>query len=148
MGNVSVISLRLGNMENDSKNKIGAKAVPKLNMFIKSSQVLSFLDLRSTNLMDEGLALLSDGLVGNRTLFHLNLSKNDITQSGIEKFAPILYKTSLTELDLSLNPLGSNGVRILSENFSHRTQPAKERGILDKGIKSKLVKLSLAETKF
>ena len=58
-GNFSLISLRLGNMENVSKNKVGVKAVPKLNKFIRSSQILTFLDLRSTNLTDKGLILLS-----------------------------------------------------------------------------------------
>jgi hypothetical protein len=86
-------------------------------MFLKSSQILSFLDLRSTNLTDAGLIALCDGLVGNLTLFHINLSKNDITSSGIEKFGPILFRTAISELDLSQNPLGNNGVRCLSENL-------------------------------
>lgn len=118
--NFSLISLKIGNIENVSKNRVGAKAVPKLNKFLKTSQVLSFLDLRSTNLTDAGLNLLTDGLIDNQTLFYLNLSKNDITSSSIEKFAPILHRTALEELDLSLNPLGNNGVRCLSENFSER----------------------------
>lgn len=134
-------------MENDSKNKVGAEAVPKLNKFVASSLILSFLDLRSTNLTDAGLIQLCSGIMGNKTLFHLNLSKNDITQSGIEKFAPILFRTSLTELDLSLNPLGNNGVKVLSDNFSENV-PTERKGIFNKGKRSKLVKLNLSETKF
>ena len=115
--NFSLISLKIGNEENVSKNKVGSKAVPKLNNLLKTSQVLSFLDLRSTNLTDSGLTLLADGLLANRTLLCLNLSKNDITSSSIEKFAPILHTTAIEELDLSLNPLGNNGVKCLSENL-------------------------------
>ena len=32
--NISLISLRMGNIDNTSKNKVGVKAVPKLNKFI------------------------------------------------------------------------------------------------------------------
>ena len=56
--NLSLISLRIGNVENVSKNKVGVKAVPKLNKLIRASQILSFLDLRSTNLTDAGLIVL------------------------------------------------------------------------------------------
>ena len=83
----------------------------------KRSTILSFLDLKSTNLTDAGLIVLTDGLAGNRSILHLNLSKNDITQTGIEHFAPSLYKTGINELDLSNNPLGNNGVKVLAENL-------------------------------
>ena len=56
--NFSLISLRIGNVENVSKNKVGVKAVPKLIKLIQTSQILSFLDLRSTNLTDPGLIIL------------------------------------------------------------------------------------------
>ena len=98
------------------KNKLGVRAVPKLNNFLRQSQILNFLDLRSTNLTDAGIELLSAGLVDNQTLLYLNLSKNDITCSGMEPFAPILLKTAIQELDLSMNPLGNNGVIVLAEN--------------------------------
>jgi len=116
-------------------------------MFIRSSQILSFLDLRSTNLTDAGLIALCEGLIGNQTLFHINLSKNDITSSSVEKFAPILYKTGITELDLSLNPLGNNGVRCLAENLFERIYDER-RGSTSHGLKCKLMKLNLSETKF
>ena len=56
--NMSLISLHIGNVENVSKNRVGEKAVPKLNKFLQASQIMSFLDLRSTNLTDSGLILL------------------------------------------------------------------------------------------
>ena len=48
---------------------------------------------------------------------YLNLAKNELTHSGMERFAPILAKTDISELDLSLNPLGNSGVRCLIENL-------------------------------
>ena len=121
--------------------------MPKLNKLLQTSQVISFLDLRSTNLTDAGVALLSDGLRGNRSLFNLCLSKNDITSSGIEKFAPVLFYSAITELDLSLNPLGNNGVKCLSENLFEQV-PDERHGGTRRGEKCKLTKLNLSETKF
>ena len=79
----------------------------------------------------------------------MNLSKNDITQTGIEKFAPILHLTGIQELDLSLNPLGNNGIRTLAENFSVITK------VKDKNMNHRMeckicniLKLNLSETKF
>ena len=77
--NVSLVQLKIGNTENVSKNRINIKAVKKLNTFLKTSKTLCFLDLRSMNLTDSGLSMLCDGLTDNKTLFNLNLSKNDIT---------------------------------------------------------------------
>lgn len=122
--------------------------MPKLNAFIRSSQVLSFLDIRSTNLTDAGLVALCDGLVGNRTLFCLNLSKNDITSSGLETFAPMLHTTAIKDLDLSLNPLGNSGIRILSENLFEMVTDRRRGGTVKRGRKCALRKLNLSETKF
>ena len=133
-----------------SKNRVGVKAVPKLNKFLQASQILSFLDLRSTNLTDAGLTLLCQGLRGNLTIENLSLSKNDITSSGLEKFAPILPKTAIRDLDLSLNPLGNNGVRCLAENLFDRVPDSRRPGQIkaDSARPCKLVKLNLSETKF
>ena len=93
IGNNSLISLNLGNIENINKNKVGLKAVPSLNEYLKSSTVLTFLDLRSTLLADKGLELLCEGLKDNKTLLVLNISKNDITADGMEPFAETLTTT-------------------------------------------------------
>ena len=93
------------------------QTVPKLNDMLRAGQVLQFLDLRSTNLTDAGLSLLCDGLVHCQALFFVNLAKNDITHSGIEQFGPVMASSTIQELDLSLNPLGSSGIKCLAENL-------------------------------
>ena len=140
--------MRIGNHENVSKNKVGVKAVPKLNGLLRTSQVISFLDLRSTNLTDAGLVVLCQGLVDNKSLFNLNLSKNDITCTGIESLAPIIFKTAITELDLSLNPLGNNGIKCLADNLFERAEDERRIGGTRRGKKCSLEKLNLSETKF
>ena len=113
-----------------------------------ASQILSFLDLRSTNLTDAGLVFLCKGLKGNHTIETLSLSKNDITSSGLEKFAPIIVKTAIRDLDLSLNPLGNNGIRCLADNLFEKIKDERRSGLSRNGKKCNLVKLNLSETKF
>ena len=104
--------------------------------------------MRSTNLTDAGLVLLSHGLVGNRSLESLSLCKNDITSSGLEKFAPIIVKTAIKDLDLSLNPLGNNGIRCFVDNLFEKIPDPHRAGKYMNGKKCSLVKLNLSETKF
>mmetsp|Transcript_24080 Transcript_24080/g.32290 ORF Transcript_24080/g.32290 Transcript_24080/m.32290 type:complete len:279 (+) Transcript_24080:141-977(+) len=153
----------MGNAENVNKNRLSVLAVPKLNELLQKSKIMQFLDLRSTNLTDAGLAMLVEGLPFCSTLFNLNIAKNDITSSGMEKFAPILHRTAISELDISLNPLGNNGVRCLAENlwekvYHHITLSQRETisvtelnfRDVDKysnGKKCALLKLNLSETK-
>ena len=54
--------------------------------------------------------MLAEGLIDNISLFNLNLSRNDITVSGLEALAQVLPTTLLEELDLSVNPLGNVGI--------------------------------------
>ena len=59
---------------------------------------------------DQGVTLLAEGLIDNISLFNLNLSRNDITVSGLEALTQVLPTTLLEELDLSVNPLGNMGI--------------------------------------
>lgn len=110
--------------------------------------------------MDAGLSLLCDGLQQCSTLFHLNLAKNDLTQTGMERFGPILSHSGIKELDLSLNPLGNGGVRILAENLwdsknIHDDDSAigesfpteVYEAVQARGKRCNLIKLDLSETK-
>ena len=45
VGHETVISLKVGNIDNIMKNKVGMKAIPKLVKLVKESQVLTFLDI-------------------------------------------------------------------------------------------------------
>ena len=119
-GHKSLISLDIGNMENTSKNKIGEKAVPKLVEFLQKSKIIQFLNLRSTVLGDPGLTMLSDGLKNNKTIFNLNVAKNDLTVNGIEAFAKVLVTTQIQELDISFNPLGNVGITELATIFTRQ----------------------------
>ena len=61
-----------------------------------------------------------------------------------------MWKTGIQELDISLNPLGNQGVKFLAENglFIKMKDPKSQRIINDYNRKSNLRKLNLTETKF
>ena len=71
--------------------------------------------------------MVSEALRGNKTIYFLNIAKNDITCYGMEKFAPVLHTTAIMELDLSLNPLGNNGVKVLADNLWEPPIPGRSR---------------------
>jgi hypothetical protein len=67
--NESLISLAIGSVDSVSKNKIGSgSAVRQLALYLQQSVFLQFLDLQSSQLLDSGLAILSEGLKANQTL--------------------------------------------------------------------------------
>ena len=68
----------------------------------------------------------------------------------MEKFAPILHLTGIQELDLSLNPLGNNGVKIFSEYLWVPVDETNNRfaSSYKKRVKCELLKLNISECKF
>ena len=61
--------------------------------------------------------MLSEGLKNNKSIYSLNISKNDITVSGIEAFTQIIQNTWIQELDLSFNPIGNAGITELANSL-------------------------------
>ena len=87
--------------------------------------------------------MLAEGLIDNISLFNLNLSRNDITVSGIEALAQVLPTTLLEELDLSVNPLGNVGIAQLA-NSLNTTRKNKQGGFLRCNLKE----LNISECSF
>ena len=58
-------------------------------------------------LFDSGLISLCDGLIENKVLKTLNISKNDITAFGAVRLKECLKTMYLYELDIGHNPLGT-----------------------------------------
>jgi Ran GTPase-activating protein (RanGAP) involved in mRNA processing and transport len=90
--------------------------------------------LRGLVIGDTNCGTLAKALNKNKTLFFLNLSKNDITLKGAERLSRGLQDSALVQLDLSHNPLGDAGIRALADYVSHS--------------QSQLKKLVLSNTKF
>ena len=87
--------------------------------------------------------MLAEGLINNISLFNLNLSRNDITVSGLEALAQVLPTTLLEELDLSGNPLGNMGIAQLASSLI-TTQKNKHGGF----FRCNLKELNISECSF
>ena len=81
------------------------------------------------------------------SLLNLNISKNDITVSGLEVFTKVLHTTNLRELDLSFNPFGNAGLLEIANCLS---PPIIDKARRQKAPRQlcKIRKLNIAECKF
>ncbi|TNV84842.1 hypothetical protein FGO68_gene16571 [Halteria grandinella] len=118
MVNQSLISLSLGSTDNVQKNKVGEKGIKYLVPLLQYSQHLEFLNLSGNLLQDTGVIELCEGIIGNRTLVSLNIAKNELTGFSILKLRDTLKTASLRELNLSLNPLGSQAIKDFAQFLS------------------------------
>jgi hypothetical protein len=67
------------------------------------------------NLGDTGLIRLTEGLSSGGVLSNLNISKNEITWTGIAVLAEALTTSPIKSLHLSENPIGNKGVMELAK---------------------------------
>ena len=86
--------------------------------------------------------MLSEGLRDSKTLFYLNVAKNDLTASGMEAFAKVLVTTEIIELDVSFNPLGNAGITELTGALTDRYRKTGTRTFRN------LNKLNISECSF
>lgn len=87
---------------------------------IKHSGVLTTLVLQSDLLDDDLLRMLMTGLIKNRSITHLDLSHNKITNHGARLLSKLLgSKSVLTHLDLCDNQIHAEGGRYLGRGLRH-----------------------------
>jgi Ran GTPase-activating protein (RanGAP) involved in mRNA processing and transport len=80
------------------------------------------LYLRRCRLGNEGSKLLCKVLCDCRALRSLSLAANEINSSdALKEIASLLRSGSLTSFDLSQNPLGNNGVKLLCDEVKSNT---------------------------
>ncbi|KAA0710844.1 NACHT, LRR and PYD domains-containing protein 12 [Triplophysa tibetana] len=86
---------------------------------LQSSNSLRELDLSHNKLKDSGVKLISDGLKSSHCQLHtLRLMCCDLTDEGCESLASVLQSSkSLRELDLSFNDLKDSGVKLISDGL-------------------------------
>ncbi|XP_067283768.1 NACHT, LRR and PYD domains-containing protein 12-like isoform X2 [Pseudorasbora parva] len=85
-----------------------------------SNSVLKELDLSNNDLQDSGVKLLSDGLKRNYKLEMLRFSTCNLTAPSCESLSSVLQSSNsvIRELDLSNNDLQDSGMKLLSDGLT------------------------------
>ena len=106
---------------------IGPTGAFQLGRGLGLSSSLKSLSLVDNQIGDEGIEMLADSFfLENFCLENLNLSKNKITDIGLEIFTPSLnYNRTLKTLDLSANQVSDKTVGKLLPFVRHNTKLAK-----------------------
>ena len=122
--NISLSSLSFGNGKRSiNKNRISREAFTALTYCIKQNQVIQILDLRDIGLGDRGVSALAKGFDKQCAIESINISKNEITEVGMEQLCAAIPLIFLTHLDLSHNPIGTKGARFLYGHLSIKKSP-------------------------
>lgn len=105
--NKSLVCLSLGNVRGQHRNLLAGRAMAGIEKFLKSSALLTFLDLKGAGIGNEGALHVLNGLLGNRSIKVLNLCMNNINGAGSSIIIDMMVKSLLKRLDVSQNPLGN-----------------------------------------
>jgi Ran GTPase-activating protein (RanGAP) involved in mRNA processing and transport len=123
---VELLAKALGSNEtittlNLSGNMIGPTGVKALADALTTNKEtkITTLNLGSNMLKDEGVELLAKALETNETITKLNLVHNTIGPAGVKALVNAL--TKITTLDLGVNSLKDEGVKVLADALKTNT---------------------------
>lgn len=105
------------------RNPLKSGGMYHVSNLIRFNQNIQVLDLINCGLLDEGVKILSQGLVENTGLRHLYLSANGITAKGLIEMEPY-FKTSKSKLEtlfLGCNRIGDDGAKIIGDLLENDT---------------------------
>jgi Ran GTPase-activating protein (RanGAP) involved in mRNA processing and transport len=111
-----------------------AAAVKSILEGMRSNTALQQLDLGECGLDDQGMSFLANALaIRNGSILELNLKGNEITSVGVRALVDdnVEAVKTLTELNLSRNPLRSEGATILADALGCNAMPFLKRLDLD-----------------
>ena len=82
---------------------------------LSHNESIKYVDLSHNDITDEGIAVLVQHLMDNKTLQQINLYDNLITADGVTHLSKLITReySVLTSIELSNNPLRDKGVNLL-----------------------------------
>lgn len=112
--NESLISLDISSYNKLNRNRLNPAAAESLCGYLKSSPVLTYLELNETALNDSGFEWLIIGLCKNQALLKLGISNNNITSKHMQEFCSALLDTGIQDLNMSANKINDEGCKHLA----------------------------------
>ncbi|XP_072895122.1 NACHT, LRR and PYD domains-containing protein 3-like [Hemitrygon akajei] len=112
-------------------NNLTHKSCEQLVEVLPTNQSITFLDLSDNNIQDKGVSLLCDALTKeNCTLQILRVCNNKLTASCSEQLASMINTNkTLTELDISFNRIGEEGLKRLCEALKNEECKLEKLGL-------------------
>ena len=117
--NKTLVCLHLGNVRGLYRNLLSGKAIIGIKKYLKTTMVLTFLELKGAGIGNEGLQYVYSGLIGNKSVKVLDVSSNNITGAGSPSIIGIMVKSLIKRLDMSHNPLGNEFVTEIYNNMKN-----------------------------
>jgi Ran GTPase-activating protein (RanGAP) involved in mRNA processing and transport len=117
VANESIVSLKIGNSNAASRNRLGEPGTLSLVHYLHFNKFLELLDMRGMVLGDHLSKILAEAFTINTTVKHLNLQKNEIGFKGVEALGATLKVSGILVLNLSYNPLGDKGLKVFCESY-------------------------------
>ena len=108
-------------------NSITSQGCSILSEGLYNNTILESLDLRNNQISDKGVQILSSALI-HSYIKTLNLESNDITSEGAGYLAQLIKDSrTLSELYLSKNHLSDRGVELIANALSDESKKTQEQ---------------------
>lgn len=96
--------------EDVNSSPIRRESINDLGKFYQSGQSYTGLVLSSQNIDDSKIKIILGSISGNATLKYLDLSRNFITEAGVEGLSSFVFVHALHTIKISNNAIGDKGV--------------------------------------
>jgi hypothetical protein len=117
MGAKPIFKIQIG-------SKMGLRGWNSIKNILKYGEFQFHIDFSAhksfdrIRLSDPGIKEFMYGIENSNSLKYLNIKENNITAIGVEVIKNYLPRTKITELNISHNPLGNDGIQLISKMLS------------------------------
>eukprot|EP00826_Nyctotherus_ovalis_P003451 TRINITY_DN10701_c0_g3_i2.p1 TRINITY_DN10701_c0_g3~~TRINITY_DN10701_c0_g3_i2.p1 ORF type:complete len:290 (-),score=49.82 TRINITY_DN10701_c0_g3_i2:152-1021(-) len=113
--NETVNCLQIGNLKGLNRNMLGGKGIAGIEKYLKTTSILTFLNLNNAGIGHEGLSYLLKGLKACTSVRVLDIGLNSLETKSSSLVLEIMLKTRIKRLNLGNNQLGNGFVVVFHQ---------------------------------